>query len=58
VFWGRGTLDDVIPTRAVEFTEAWLPEHASLTANIYEDVAHAISEQELSDAGAFIRKHL
>jgi phospholipase/carboxylesterase len=58
VFWGRGTLDDVIPRRAIEFTEAWLPEHVSLTANIYEDVAHAISEQELADVGAFIRQHL
>jgi phospholipase/carboxylesterase len=57
VFWGRGTLDEVIPAAAVEFTEQWLPEHATLTANIYEDVAHAISEQELSDASAFIRTH-
>jgi phospholipase/carboxylesterase len=58
VFWGRGTLDEVIPTRAIEFTNAWLPEHASVMANIYEDVAHAISERELSDAGSFIREHL
>ena len=58
VFWGRGTLDEVIPVRAIEFTNAWLPRHASLTANIYEDVAHAISERELSDAGRFIRGHL
>jgi phospholipase/carboxylesterase len=58
VFWGRGTLDEVIPVRAIEFTDAWLPQHASLTANIYEDVAHAISERELSDAGRFIREHL
>ena len=58
VFWGRGTLDDVIPVRSIEFTEAWLPEHASLTANIYEDVPHAISEQELADVSAFIRQNL
>jgi phospholipase/carboxylesterase len=58
VFWGRGTLDEVIPVRAIEFTNAWLPQHTSLTANIYEDVAHAISERELSDAGRFIREHL
>jgi phospholipase/carboxylesterase len=58
VFWGRGTLDEVIPVRAIEFTDAWLPQHASLTSNIYEDVAHAISERELSDAGGFIRAHL
>ena len=58
VFWGRGTLDEVIPVRAIEFTEAWLPQHATLTTNIYEDVAHAISERELSDAGRFIREHL
>lgn len=58
VFWGRGTLDEVIPVRAIEFTNAWLLRHASLTANIYEDVAHAISERELSDAGRFIREHL
>jgi phospholipase/carboxylesterase len=58
VFWGRGTLDEVIPVRAIEFTNTWLPQHTSLTANIYEDVAHAISERELSDAGRFIREHL
>jgi phospholipase/carboxylesterase len=58
VFWGRGTLDEVIPVRAIEFTDAWLPRHTSLTANIYEDVAHAISERELLDAGSFIREHL
>lgn len=58
VFWGRGTLDDIIPGHVIERTEQWLPEHTTVTANIYEGVAHAISEQELSDASAFIRSHL
>lgn len=58
VFWGRGTLDEVIPQHFIEFTEGWLPDHSSLTANIYEDVPHAISERELGDVGQFIREHL
>ena len=55
VFWGRGTADAVISPELIERTERWLAAHATATSNIYEDVAHAISEQELSDVGAFLR---
>jgi phospholipase/carboxylesterase len=58
VFWGRGTADAVISPELVERTERWLDSHATATSNIYEDVAHAISQKELSDVGAFLREHL
>lgn len=57
VFWGRGTLDRVIPDRAVEHTAQWLPEHSTLTSRVYEDLDHSVSQQELVDVSAFIRQH-
>jgi len=58
VFWGRGTLDQVIPPAAILATEQWLPGHSTLTARIYEDVAHGISNAELRDINAFISAQL
>jgi phospholipase/carboxylesterase len=54
VFWGRGTLDSVIPAQAVARTQEWLPEHSSLDERIYEGLAHSVSEDELRDAVAFL----
>lgn len=58
VFWGRGTLDSVIPEDAVQRTELWLPDHTTATMRIYEDLAHSISSAELKDFSAFLREHL
>jgi phospholipase/carboxylesterase len=58
VFWGRGTLDSVIPPAAVLRTTEWLPKHSSLTGRIYEGLGHAVSPQELTDVAAFIERHL
>ena len=58
VFWGRGTLDQVIPPIAIQTTEEWLPSHSTLTTRIYEDVAHGISNPELKDLTAFISSQL
>jgi len=55
VFWGRGTLDEVIPEASVMRTLDWLPEHASLDARIYEGLGHSVSERELADLTAFLR---
>jgi phospholipase/carboxylesterase len=57
VFWGRGTLDHVIPAAAIERTEAWLPAHSTATIRIYENVAHSVSSDELGDVSAFLRAH-
>jgi phospholipase/carboxylesterase len=57
VFWGRGTLDRIIPADAIARTEAWLPEHASATTRIYENVAHSVSSDELADVAGFLRDH-
>lgn len=56
VFWGRGTRDQVIPAETVARTEAWLPPHSTATIRIYENVAHSVSSDELSDVSAFLRQ--
>lgn len=55
VFWGRGTLDPVIPDDAIARTERWLPGHADATVRIYEDLGHAVSHAELTDLVAFLQ---
>ena len=57
MFWGRGTLDTLIPASAVERTEAWLPSHSSATIRIYENMGHSVSSEELNDITAFLRDH-
>lgn len=56
VFWGRGTADPIIPQAAVDRTQAWLPEHSTLTERIYEGMAHSVSQAELGDIVAFLRE--
>jgi phospholipase/carboxylesterase len=56
VFWGRGTHDPVIPEAAVARTQAWLPEHATLTERIYEGLGHSIAQAELTDIVTFLRE--
>lgn len=58
VFWGRGTDDAVIPAHAIARTERWLPEHAEADTRIYEGLAHAVSQQELTDVASFLTAHL
>jgi phospholipase/carboxylesterase len=57
VFWGRGTLDGVIPAEAIERTEAWLPAHSTATIRIYENLAHSVSTDELTDITTFLKTH-
>jgi phospholipase/carboxylesterase len=56
VFWGRGTLDQVITPDLIDYTDRWLPTHSRLTARIYEGLQHSISRAELDDANAFMRE--
>jgi phospholipase/carboxylesterase len=58
VFYGRGTVDTIIAADAVARTEAWIPEHTTDTSRIYEDLAHSISADELSDVAAFLGTHV
>ncbi|MEO7348589.1 MAG: alpha/beta hydrolase-fold protein [Terrimesophilobacter sp.] len=55
VFWGRGTVDDVIPASLINHTQDWLAQHATLTEGIYEGLGHEVSQRELSELSAFIR---
>ena len=41
---------EVIPPFAIQATEEWLPSHSTLTARIYEDVAHGIHHGDLASA--------
>jgi phospholipase/carboxylesterase len=57
VFWGRGTLDRLIPPDAIARTEAWLPGHSDATIRIYENLAHSVSTDELTDVTTFLKTH-
>lgn len=56
VFWGRGTLDTVIPEALVVHTTDWLPRHADLVGRIYPGLGHAVSPGELDDLSMFLTK--
>ena len=58
VFYGRATVDTIITGAAVTRTEAWIPAHTTDTSRIYEDVAHSISADELTDIAKFVAEHL
>ncbi|AGW40596.1 hypothetical protein O159_03810 [Leifsonia xyli subsp. cynodontis DSM 46306] len=58
VFWGRGTLDEVIPDVSIDRTADWLPAHSALDQRVYEGMGHAISQPELGDISAFVRGRL
>jgi len=56
VFWGRGTIDPVIPADAVDRTALWLADHTTTIERIYEGMPHSISQAELADVSAFLRE--
>lgn len=57
VFWGRGSMDEVIPRAAIDFTAGWLPAHSALTGRVYPGLGHAVSGEELDDLRHFLAKH-
>lgn len=58
VFWGRGARDDVIPAERIAHTSQWLPGHVELSGRVYPDLAHSVSQDELDDVVAFLRRQL
>ncbi len=58
VFWGRGARDEVIPEPLVTHSVSWLPEHVELSGRVYAGLAHSVSQDELDDVVAFLRKRL
>jgi phospholipase/carboxylesterase len=56
VFWGHDDTDTVIPRDLVDRTRAWLREQsgAALTERVYAGLGHAISAEELADAGSVL----
>jgi phospholipase/carboxylesterase len=57
VFWGRGTIDRLIPADAITRTEAWLPGHSDATIRIYENLAHSVSTDEITEVTTFLKTH-
>ena len=57
VFWGRGADDPVIPDAAIQRTLDWMPDHTTATIQVYKDLGHSISREELSDFSAFLAAH-
>lgn len=58
VFWGRGTLDTVIPQHNIAHTAQWLPPMCKLTGGVYSGLGHAISADELGDVVHFLETQL
>jgi phospholipase/carboxylesterase len=58
VFWGRGSLDEVIPMHHIDHTAQWLPDHSELSGRVYPGLGHGISEPELDDIRVFLEKWL
>lgn len=58
VFWGRGTVDEVIPESLVVYTTDWLPSRSELVGRIYAGLGHAVSEDEVVDLNVFLTKQL
>lgn len=58
VFWGRDPHDPVISADLVEYTRKWLPDHTDLTANLYSNVGHGISLEEMEDVAAFLEERV
>lgn len=58
VFYGRGTVDQIITAEAVARTEEWLPTHTTNTSRIYEGLAHSISAEELTEVSHFFAENL
>ena len=56
VFYGRGDADQVIPIDAVTRTVEWLGEHADADVEVYAELAHGVSQDELDDLNAFISR--
>jgi phospholipase/carboxylesterase len=57
VFWGRGTEDAMINSRAIDRTLDWLPAHSTLTERIYEGLGHGVVASEMREVGEFLRAH-
>lgn len=56
VFWGRGTVDTVIPPLVVLEASLWLKSHTTLTEKVYPGLAHSVHDQELADIKAHLNR--
>ncbi len=56
VFWGRGTVDAVIPPLLVTQAALWLGAHTTLTEKVYPGLAHSVHGDELADIKAHLNR--
>lgn len=56
VFWGRGTVDTIIPATLVAHAAGWLPQHTTLTEKVYPGLGHSVNDRELADAQDFLSR--
>lgn len=55
-FLGYGLSDDVISTADTDRLEAWLLRHTELESHRYPGLAHRMSDQQMEDVAAFLRR--
>lgn len=58
VFWGRGDRDMVISPEMVASTLAWMPAHSTAQIEIYPNLMHSISPDEIADLSAWLHERL
>ena len=58
LFAGYGLADDVVPAAWSEMLIDWAKPLTDLEVHRYPGLGHAVSEQELADAAAFVAAHL
>jgi phospholipase/carboxylesterase len=58
VFLGYGLADDVVPMAWTSMLVDWAEPLVRLETRFYPGLAHAVSDEELADASAFIRRQL
>jgi phospholipase/carboxylesterase len=58
LFIGYGLVDDVVPRAWTDMLVEWATPLTQLETHLYPGLTHAVSEEEVADASAFIRAHL
>ncbi|WP_284254337.1 alpha/beta hydrolase [Pseudolysinimonas kribbensis] len=58
LFIGYGLADDVVPRAWTDMLVDWATPLTEVATHFYPGLTHAVSEEEIADASAFIRAHL
>ena len=58
VFWARGDRDMVIAPPMVARTLEWIPKHTTAQIEIYPNLMHSVSPDEIADLSAWMRERI